>query len=282
MCDVGPVLWPHATPRIYAITLHSRPCALHCALALVSRLWSLGSQTALWHSDLDSTHRCAFSVLSSLCYCTVLSTVLSTPCSTSVIPHCARQCALTLCSHIVLDTVCSGALLSIVVTGVLSTMRSGTVLASVLSHCSLLLPVCSHIELSTVLSAPCHRLCTLCSWLWSLAFLSTLLSPLCPRLLCPQHWSALNSALLSLCSRLCTLNCARHSLLYFRHSSLYPGLRLSPLHSHQVPCSSTPLCSLPAAPTQSLVSCTCPLTAAVNATGAVRHASVSVRHAFIQ
>jgi hypothetical protein len=151
---------------------------------------------------------------------------------------------------------CSGALLSTVIAGVLSTVCSGTVLASVLSHCSLLLPVCSHIELLIVLSTPCHRLCTLCSWLWTLAFLSNLLSPLCPRLLCSQHWSALNSALSSLCSRLCTLDCARHSLLYFRHSTLYPGLRLSPLHSHQVPCSSTPLCSLPAAPTQSLVSCT--------------------------
>lgn len=149
-----------------------RPCAVvtghppylcyHTALAtiimhvlsIVPSLWALGSQTALWHSALDCTHRCAFSVLSSLCYCTILSTVLSTPCSTSVPPHCARHCALTFCSHTVLDTVCSGALLSTVIAGVLSTVCSGTVLASVLSHCSLLLPVCSHIELLIVLSTP--------------------------------------------------------------------------------------------------------------------------------
>ena len=149
-------------------------------LSIVPSLWALGSQTALWHSALDCTHLCAFSVLSSLCYCTVLSTVLSTPCSTSVLSHCARHCALTFCSHTVLDTVCSGALLSIVIAGVPPTVCSGTVLASVLSHCSLLLPVCSHIELLIVLSTPCHRLCTLCSWLWTLAFLSILLSPLCP------------------------------------------------------------------------------------------------------
>ena len=160
----------------------------------------------------------------------------SAPCSTSVSSHCARHCALTLCSHIVLDTVCSGALLSIVINDVLSTVCSGTVFASLLSHCSLLLPVRSHIEPLIVLSTPCHRLCSLCSWLWALAFLLILLSSLCPRLLCSQHWSALNSALSSICSRLCTLDSARHSLLYFRHSSLYPGLRLSPLHSHQVPC----------------------------------------------
>ena len=73
---------------------------------------------------------------------------------------------------------------------------------------------------------------------------------------------------------------ATHYCTFATHHCTYPGL--SPLHSHQVPCSSTPLCSLPAAPTQSLVSCTCPATAAVSATGAVRHASVSVRHAFIQ
>ena len=173
MCAVGPVLWSQATP----VSLLSH-CARDHVLSIV--LWALGSQTVLWHSALDCTRRRAFSVLSSLCYCTALSTVLSTPCSTSVLSHCARHCALTLCSH------------------------------TVLSHCVLW---CSALD--------CDRRCALKYALW-----------------------------------------------------------------HSVPCLSTPLCSLPAAltqsPTHSFVSCTCPAAAAVSANGSVRHASVSVRHAFIQ
>ena len=99
-CVLSALCCGHRPPPVSELS----HCTRDHVLSIV--LWALGSQTVRWHSALDCTRRRAFSVLSSLCYCTALSTVLSTPCSTSVLSHCARHRVLW-CSALDCDRRCA-------------------------------------------------------------------------------------------------------------------------------------------------------------------------------